>query len=145
MFSMRREVWDADLDRTCGAPRTLRAGVGGGYSGYGGRLCRHECRNKMGEMKKESVKAIRLVTGKGEVVDLNASNIEFGYRHAQLPRGVVVGVWLQLKPGAGEDIERQSKTISVSESTQPLSLPAQDASSKSAQRFSRPSPLKWRG
>lgn len=79
---------------------------------------------RLGEMK-ESVKAIRLVTGKGEVVDLNASDIEFGYRHAQLPRGVVVGVWLQLKPGAGKDIEKTVKDyLQYRKNTQPLSLPS---------------------
>lgn len=79
---------------------------------------------RLGEMK-ESVKAIRLVTGKGEVVDLNASDIEFGYRHAQLPRGVVVGVWLQLKPGAGKDIEKTVKDyLQYRKDTQPLSLPS---------------------
>lgn len=79
---------------------------------------------RLGEMK-ESVKAIRLVTGKGEVVDLNASDIEFGYRHARLPRGVVVGVWLQLKPGAGKDIEKTVKDyLQYRKNTQPLSLPS---------------------
>jgi len=79
---------------------------------------------RLGEMK-ESVKAIRLVTGKGEVVDLNASDIEFDYRHARLPRGVVVGVWLQLKPGAGKDIEKTVKDyLQYRKNTQPLSLPS---------------------
>jgi UDP-N-acetylmuramate dehydrogenase len=60
----------------------------------------------LGEMK-EAVKAIRLVTIRGEVVELNAADIEFGYRHARLPRGVVVGVWLQLKVGRREQIEKR--------------------------------------
>ncbi len=79
---------------------------------------------RLGEMK-ESVKAIRLVTGKGEIVDLNASHIEFGYRHAQLPHGIVVGVWLQLRPGVGKDIEKTVKDyLQYRKDTQPLSLPS---------------------
>ncbi len=79
---------------------------------------------RLGEMK-ESVKAIRLVTRKGETVDLNASDIGFRYRHAQLPRGVVVGVWLQLKPGVGNDIEKTVKDyLQYRKDTQPLSLPS---------------------
>jgi len=79
---------------------------------------------RLGEMK-ESVKAIRLVTAKGKVVDLNASDIKFGYRHAQLPRGIVVGVWLQLKQGVGKEIEKTVKEyLQYRKDTQPLSLPS---------------------
>ncbi|MET0515576.1 MAG: UDP-N-acetylmuramate dehydrogenase [Nitrospiraceae bacterium] len=79
---------------------------------------------RLGEMK-ESVKAVRLVTEKGEVVDLHATDIEFRYRHAELPRGVVVGVWLQLMPGVGKDIEKTVKNyLQYRKDTQPLSLPS---------------------
>ena len=50
---------------------------------------------KLGEMK-DSVKAVRMVNLKGQIVDLDAAQVTFEYRKALLPRGIVIGVWLQL-------------------------------------------------
>ncbi|HEX2056239.1 MAG TPA: UDP-N-acetylmuramate dehydrogenase [Nitrospiraceae bacterium] len=79
---------------------------------------------RLGEMK-DAVKGVRLVTPKGHVMDLDASDIVFEYRHAKLPRGVVVGVWLQLRPGERAAIEKTVKDyLQYRKDTQPLALPS---------------------
>ena len=60
---------------------------------------------RLGEMK-DSVKAVRVVLANGEVLDYPSESITFEYRRASLPSGIVVGVWLQLRPGVRADIEK---------------------------------------
>lgn len=75
---------------------------------------------RLGEMK-DAVQAVRLVTPKGEVAEIDASDIEFEYRHARLPRGVVVGVRLQLRAGVRASIEKTVKDyLQYRKETQPL-------------------------
>jgi len=77
---------------------------------------------KLGEMK-DSVKAVRMVNMKGQVVDLDVTQVQFEYRRALLPRGIVVGVWLQLKPGIRSEIERVVKDyLHYRRDTQPLAM-----------------------
>jgi len=52
---------------------------------------------RLGEMK-DSVKAVQIVTPTGAVIDCPAHDIAFSYRRAQLPSGIVAGVWLQPRP-----------------------------------------------
>jgi UDP-N-acetylmuramate dehydrogenase len=79
---------------------------------------------KLGEMK-DSVKAVRLINRKGEIVDLQASEIPFAYRRATLPPGIVVGVWLQLREGVRVEIEKVVKDyLHYRRDTQPLTLPS---------------------
>jgi UDP-N-acetylmuramate dehydrogenase len=79
---------------------------------------------KLGEMK-DSVKALRLVNMKGQIVDLEAAQVKFEYRRALLPRGIVVGVWLQLKQGVRSEIERVVKDyLRYRRDTQPLAMPS---------------------
>jgi len=79
---------------------------------------------RLGEMK-DSVKAVQLVTMKGELVNLSASSIPFTYRRARLPRGIVVGVWLQLKQGVRAELERTVKDyLHYRRDTQPLAMPS---------------------
>ena len=79
---------------------------------------------KLGEMK-DSIKAVRMVNMKGQVLDLKAAQIKFEYRRALLPRGIVVGVWLQLKPGVRSEIERVVKDyLHYRRDTQPLAMPS---------------------
>jgi UDP-N-acetylmuramate dehydrogenase len=79
---------------------------------------------KLGEMK-DSIKAVRMVNRKGQIVDLEAAQVRFEYRRALLPRGVVVGVWLQLKPGIRSEIERVVKDyLHYRRDTQPLAMPS---------------------
>jgi UDP-N-acetylmuramate dehydrogenase len=79
---------------------------------------------RLGEMK-DAVKAVRLVTMKGELRDLPASSIPFQYRRAGLPKGIVVGVWLQLRQGLRAEIERVVKDyLHYRKDTQPLTMPS---------------------
>lgn len=79
---------------------------------------------KLGEMK-DSVKAVRMVNMKGQIVDVEAGQVRFEYRRALLPRGIVVGVWLQLKQGVRSEIERVVKDyLHYRRDTQPLALPS---------------------
>lgn len=79
---------------------------------------------RLGEMK-DAIKAVRIVTPAGEVIERSAADIEFGYRRATLPAGIVVGVWLQLKPGVRSDIEKVVKDyLHYRRDTQPLTLPS---------------------
>jgi UDP-N-acetylmuramate dehydrogenase len=79
---------------------------------------------KLGEMK-DSVKAVRMVNMKGQVVDVPAAQVKFEYRRALLPPGVVVGVWVQLRQGIRSEIERVVKDyLHYRRDTQPLALPS---------------------
>ena len=79
---------------------------------------------KLGEMK-DAVKAVRMVNLKGQIVDLDAGQIPFEYRRARLPRGIVVGVWLQLKQGVRSEIEKVVKDyLHYRRDTQPLAMPS---------------------
>ena len=79
---------------------------------------------RLGEMK-STVKAVRIVSPNGTLLDYQAESIEFAYRQATLPRGIVVGVWLQLKPGVKSEIEQVVKDyLRYRRDTQPLSMPS---------------------
>ncbi|MCX5724051.1 MAG: UDP-N-acetylmuramate dehydrogenase [Nitrospirae bacterium] len=79
---------------------------------------------KLGEMK-DAVKAVRMVNMKGQIVDLTADQIPFEYRRALLPRGIVVGVWLQLTQGVRSEIEKVVKDyLHYRRDTQPLAMPS---------------------
>lgn len=79
---------------------------------------------RLGEMK-DSVKAVRIVTPTGSLIERSASEIQFAYRRAVLPPGIVVGVWLQLKPGVRTEIEKVVKDyLHCRRDTQPLTLPS---------------------
>lgn len=79
---------------------------------------------RLGEMK-DSVKAVRIVTPAGTVLDCPARDLIFDYRRAALPPGIVAGVWLQLKPGVRSDIEKVVKDyLRYRRDTQPLTLPS---------------------
>lgn len=79
---------------------------------------------KLGEMK-SSVKGVRIVSPTGTLMHCQAESIDFAYRRATLPGGIVVGVWLQLKPGLKSDIEQVVKDyLRYRRDTQPLSLPS---------------------
>ena len=78
---------------------------------------------RLGEMR-DAVKAVRMVDPLGHIVDCPASAIQFSYRRARLPRGIVVGVWLQLKSASRERIQTVVKEyLRYRKDTQPLTLP----------------------
>ena len=77
---------------------------------------------RLGEMK-DSVKVVRMVNMKGQVVDVEAAQVKFEYRKALLPRGIVVGVWVQLRQGVRSEIERVVKDyLHYRRDTQPLAM-----------------------
>ncbi len=79
---------------------------------------------KLGEMK-DSVKAVRMVNMRGQLVEVEAAQVRFEYRRALLPRGIVVGVWIQLKQGIRSEIERVVKDyLHYRRDTQPLAMPS---------------------
>ncbi len=78
---------------------------------------------RLGEMK-DAVKAVRIVSPSGAVKDIPAPAIPFSYRRARVPRGIVVGVWLQLQPGVKDKIQTIVKDyLRYRKDTQPLTMP----------------------
>ncbi|MBA5865709.1 MAG: UDP-N-acetylmuramate dehydrogenase [Nitrospira sp. CR1.3] len=109
-YAIRRSLagleWAAGIPGTVGGCVVMNAGT------------------RLGEMK-DSVKAVRVVTMNGRVTDIPASAIPFEYRRARLPKGIVVGVWLQLRQGIRTEIERVVKDyLHYRRGTQPLAMPS---------------------
>ncbi|HSF70401.1 MAG TPA: UDP-N-acetylmuramate dehydrogenase [Nitrospira sp.] len=109
-YAIRRSLggleWAAGIPGTVGGCLVMNAGT------------------RLGEMK-DAVKAVRLVTMKGDIRDLPAPSIHFDYRRARLPKSIVVGVWLQLRPGVRSDIARVVKEyLHYRKDTQPLAMPS---------------------
>lgn len=109
-YAIRRSLagleWAAGIPGTVGGCLVMNAGT------------------RLGEMK-DSVKAVRLVNMKGDVLDLPAASIPFEYRRARLPKGIVVGVWLQLRQGIRAEIEKVVKDyLHYRRDTQPLTMPS---------------------
>ena len=79
---------------------------------------------RLGEMR-NSLKAVRIVSPDGGLRDCPAESIEFEYRRAILPPGIVVGVWLQLRKGVRAEIEQVVKEyLRYRKDTQPLTMPS---------------------
>jgi len=109
-YAIRRSLagleWAAGIPGTVGGCLVMNAGT------------------RLGEMK-NAVKAVRIVTTKGDVRDLPAASIRFDYRRAHLPKSIVVGVWLQLRPGLRVEIARIVKDyLHYRKDTQPLAMPS---------------------
>ena len=78
---------------------------------------------RLGEMK-DVLRAVRMVDPYGRIMDVPATSIKFGYRRTVMPRGIVVGVWLQLRSGVRSAIESIVKEyLRYRRDTQPLALP----------------------
>jgi UDP-N-acetylmuramate dehydrogenase len=109
-YALRRSLagleWAAGIPGTVGGCLMMNAGT------------------RLGEMK-DSVKAVRLVTMRGEIRDLSAAAVRFDYRRAHLPKGIVVGVWLQLQQGRRAEIAKIVKDyLHYRKDTQPLAMPS---------------------
>lgn len=97
--------WAAGIPGTVGGAVVMNAGT------------------RLGEMK-DCLQAIHVMSPEGDVRRIEADELEFSYRQAKLPAGIVVGAWLQLKQGISADIEAAMKTyLQYRKNTQPLSQP----------------------
>lgn len=78
---------------------------------------------RLGEMK-DSVKALRVAQPDGVVRNFSRDQIPFEYRRAQLPAGIVVGAWLQLRPSSKGVVDHTiGDYLRYRKETQPLTQP----------------------
>jgi len=78
---------------------------------------------QLGEMK-DVLRAVDVVNLRGHRLRVEASSISFAYRKATLPRGIVVGAWVQLALSKKEQVAAKTKTyLQYRRETQPLTLP----------------------
>lgn len=108
-FAVRHHL--SGMEWAAGIPGT----VGGGVVMNAG--------TRLGEMQ-EVLQAVDLVNLRGHRVRIESSNISFVYRKATLPKGIVVGAWVQLALSVKEQVEAKTKTyLQYRRETQPLTLP----------------------
>ena len=101
----------AGLEFAAGIPGTLAGSV---VMNAGTRL---------GEMQ-DVVERVRMVTPAGEIRELSADEVGFGYRRTRLPRGIVAGAWLRLRWDPKSRIDSVVKdSLLRRKATQPLALP----------------------
>lgn len=97
--------WAAGIPGTLGGAVAMNAGT------------------RLGEMK-DCLQAVQLLGSDGALSRVEAASINFSYRHAGLPEGIVVGAWLQLTQGVSDNIEADMKSyLQYRKSTQPLTQP----------------------
>jgi UDP-N-acetylmuramate dehydrogenase len=78
---------------------------------------------QLGEMK-DVLRAVDVVNLRGHRLRVEASSIAFAYRKATLPKGIVVGAWVQLALSKKEQVAAKTKTyLQYRRETQPLTLP----------------------
>jgi UDP-N-acetylmuramate dehydrogenase len=78
---------------------------------------------RFGEMK-QVVRKIRLVTTRGEILDVSCEEAGYSYRRSRLPEGIVVGAWLGLEPGSKAKIVATVKqSLLRRKATQPIEMP----------------------
>ena len=97
--------WAAGIPGTLGGAVAMNAGT------------------RLGEMK-DCLQAVHLLDVGGVLNRIEAASIEFSYRRAGLPEGIVVGAWLQLTRGVSAKIEAEMKAyLQYRKNTQPLAQP----------------------
>ena len=78
---------------------------------------------RFGEMK-QVVRKIRLVTPRGEILEVSSEEAGYSYRRSRLPEGIVVGAWLGLEPGSKAKIVATVKqSLRRRKATQPIEMP----------------------
>lgn len=108
-FALGRKL--SGMEWAAGVPGT----VGGGVAMNAG--------TRLGEMQ-DILEAIDFVTIYGIRKRIEASSVEFFYRKAMLPKGIIVGAWMQLSFAVKETIQSATKQyLQYRKSTQPLTLP----------------------
>jgi UDP-N-acetylmuramate dehydrogenase len=108
-FALGRSL--SGMEWAAGIPGT----VGGGVVMNAG--------TRLGEMQ-DVLAAVDLVTPYGKRKRVEASMLSFLYRKTILPKGIVVGAWLQLTSAAKGAIQSVTKEyLQYRKNTQPLTLP----------------------
>jgi UDP-N-acetylmuramate dehydrogenase len=108
-FALGRKL--SGMEWAAGIPGT----VGGGVVMNAG--------TRLGEMK-DVLQAVDFVTIHGKRKRVDASTLSFLYRKTLLPRGIVIGAWMQLTSAAKETIQSSTKHyLQYRKTTQPLTLP----------------------
>ena len=108
-FALGRNL--SGMEWAAGIPGT----VGGGVVMNAG--------TRLGEMQ-DVLAAVDLVTPHGKRKRVEASMLSFLYRKTILPKGIVVGAWLQLTAAAKGAIQSVTKEyLQYRKATQPLTLP----------------------
>ena len=108
-FSLGRKL--SGLEWAAGIPGT----VGGGVVMNAG--------TRLGEMQ-DVLHAVDFVTINGKRKRIEASTLSFVYRKTMLPKGIVIGAWMQLASAAKNTIQLATKQyLQYRKTTQPLTLP----------------------
>jgi len=108
-FALGREL--SGMEWAAGIPGT----VGGGVAMNAG--------TRLGEMQ-NVLKAVDLVTIQGKRKRVEACTLAFMYRKTILPKGIVVGAWLQLTTAMKGTIQSVTRDyLHYRKTTQPLTLP----------------------
>ena len=108
-FALGRKL--SGMEWAAGIPGT----VGGGVAMNAG--------TRLGEMQ-DVLKAVDLVTIHGKRKRIEARTLTFLYRKTMLPKGIVVGAWLQLTAALKDTIQSVTKDyLHYRKRTQPLTLP----------------------
>lgn len=103
--SLKGLEWAAGIPGTVGGCVAMNAGT------------------RLGDMQ-SVVKAVRILNPQGHLSDYPSSALTFSYRKTLLPRGIVVGVWVQLCVTGGNRIGHVVKEyLKYRKDTQPLTLP----------------------
>lgn len=108
-FALRHNL--SGMEWAAGIPGT----VGGGVVMNAG--------TRLGEMK-DVLRAVDFVNLRGKRVRVNAADMSFAYRKTTLPKGIVVGAWVQLALSTREKVEAKTKEyLRYRRATQPLTIP----------------------
>lgn len=108
-FALGRKL--SGMEWAAGIPGT----VGGGVAMNAG--------TRLGEMQ-DVLKAVDFVTIHGRRKRIEAATLTFLYRKTMLPKGIVVGAWLQLTAALKDAIQSVTKDyLHYRKTTQPLSMP----------------------
>ncbi len=108
-FALGRKL--SGMEWAAGIPGT----VGGGVAMNAG--------TRLGEMQ-DVLQGVDFVTSHGKRKRIDASTLSFLYRKTILPKGIVVGAWLQLTSAAKSTIQSATKEyLQYRKATQPLTLP----------------------
>ncbi len=108
-FALSRKL--SGMEWAAGIPGT----VGGGVVMNAG--------TRLGEMR-DVLQAVDFVTIHGKQKRIDASTLSFLYRKTLLPRGIVIGAWMQLTSAVQETIQSATKHyLQYRKATQPLTLP----------------------